>query len=67
MKTLAEALPEQQARCREIQQHAREIGPPGAFLVAMLETSLQRAEKAAASGNLAEMVAACADLQAYKE
>lgn len=65
--TLADELPRQQKRCREILEHALEIGPAGAFLVAMLRHSLSQAERAAASGDVAAMVAACADLQNYKE
>lgn len=36
-------------------------------MAAMLRASLGRAEKAAASGDLAEMIAACKDLQGYSE
>ncbi len=67
MTTLADELPRQQERCRNILESALEIGPPGAFLAAMLRASLGRAEKAAASGDLAEMIAACKDLQGYSE
>lgn len=65
--TLADELPRQQERCRGILEAAREIGPAGLFLVAMLRQSLAAAEKAAASGDVAAMVAACRDLQGYKE
>jgi hypothetical protein len=67
MNTLADELPRQQERCREILEHALEIGPAGLFLVAMLRQSLAAAEKAAAEGDVAAMVAACRDLQEYKE
>lgn len=67
MNTLADELPQQQARCREIQSHAREIGSPGAFLVAMLEVSLRAAERAAASGDVVEMLRATQDLRSYQE
>ena len=65
MTTLAEALPAQQARCREILEHAVALGPPGAFLAAMLRQSLARAERAAADGDLPAMIRALNDLQAY--
>lgn len=64
---LAEALPREQARCRTILEHAMEIGPPGAFLVAILRRSLALAERAAAEGDLGAMIAALNDLQSYSE
>lgn len=67
MNTLADELPRQQERCRAILEAALEIGPAGLFLAAMLRQSLQRAEQAAASGDVAAMAQACADLQGYKE
>lgn len=67
MTTLAEALPAQQARCREILEHAVAIGPSGAFLAEMLRQSLARAERAAADGDLPAMIRALNDLQAYSE
>jgi energy-coupling factor transporter ATP-binding protein EcfA2 len=67
MTTLAEALPAQQARCREILERAVAIGPSGAFLAAMLRQSLTRAERAAAAGDLPAMIRALNDLQAYSE
>ena len=67
MNTLADELPRQQARCRDILENALSIGAPGALLVAILRVSLANAEKAAAAGDIGAMVAACADLQGYKE
>ena len=67
MTTLAEALPAQQARCRELLEQALEIGPSGAFLAAMLRQSLARAERAAADGDLPAMILALNDLEAYSE
>ena len=67
MTTLAEALPAQQARCREILERALEIGPAGAFLAEMLRQSLVRAERAAAEGDLPAMIRALNELQAYSE
>lgn len=68
MTTLADELPRQQARCREILEHALELPPQsGAFLVASLRRSLAAAETAAASGDLGAMIRACADLQGYEE
>jgi hypothetical protein len=68
MNTLADELPRQQARCREILEHALELPPAsGRFLVAMLRAELGRAERAAASGDLGAMVLACKRLQEFEE
>lgn len=65
--SVGEDFPNQQARVREIQRHAREIGPPGAFLVAMSEQSLREAEAAAMSGDPVRILAAYQDLAGYQE
>lgn len=52
MTPLAEALPAEWARCREILEQALKIGPSGAFLAALLRQYLSRAEHAAAEGDL---------------
>lgn len=64
---IAEALPLQQARCREILKHAIEIGPAGMFLSHVLTVDLAAAEQAAASGDVVGMLRAYATLEAYKE
>lgn len=46
MSTLADELPRQQARCREILENTLKIGAAGEFLAAMLRASLAKAEKA---------------------
>lgn len=66
MNTLADELPRLQERCRELLEEALSIGPPGAFMVAMLRADLGRAERAAASGDLGAMVLACKRLQEYQ-
>lgn len=68
MSTLADELPRQQARCREILEHALELPPAsGFFLVASLRADLARAEHAAASGDVVAMLQACQALAEYKE
>lgn len=67
INTLADELPRQQARCREILANAQEIGPAGLFLVQMLRASLERAERASAAADTVQMLAALRDLQGYKE
>ena len=61
--SLAEALPIEQARVREILGHYKGICPPGAIGSAMIEASLAAADKAAASGDVLAMLHAFTDLQ----
>jgi len=65
--SLAEELPRQQARCRELLEDAILIGPNGAFLACMLRADLARAETAAASGDCVAMMRALQSLQEYSE
>ena len=65
--TLAEALPIEQARCRGILEHAREIGSCGALLCAMLRQSLAAADRACAEGDVVAMIQSLGDLQSYSE
>ncbi len=60
IETLAEGLPRQQARVREILAMYQSIGPAGAFGAAMIEADLRAADVAAASGDVVAM------LRAYK-
>ena len=64
MTSLAEELPAQQERCRQILENAAAIGAPG--LATMLRASLARAERAAAAGDLIEMIRAVQDLRGYE-
>lgn len=66
-KSLAEALPEELARARMIQGYAKEIGPAGTFLVAIIEADIQAAEKAMIEGDLPGMIAAYQSLKDLKE
>jgi hypothetical protein len=65
-KSLAEELPIEQARVREILGHYIEIGPPGAFGAAMIQNDLRKAEEAVASGNVVDMIKAYTALQETK-
>lgn len=66
-ETLGNALPKAMARAREIQANAREIGPPGSFLVAIIELKLRAAEHAMAEGDLSAMIRAYQALADLKE
>lgn len=59
--TLAEALPAEQARCRELLIAYKEIGPVGAFGYTMIEAALKRADQAVMSGDPVAM------LRSYEE
>lgn len=62
-KSLAEMLPIEQARVRELLVAYKQIGPAGAFGALMLEQSLQRADKAVMSGDVVAMLRAYEDLR----
>lgn len=66
MDTLGDALPQEQARVREVLGYYKEIGPAGAFGALMIEQALQRADKAVMSGDLVAMLAAYKELKEIK-
>ena len=57
-KTLADQLPVEMARCRELAQEYAAIGPSGVFGKAWIDSVLAEAEEAAASHDTVEMLAA---------
>lgn len=59
--TLGEEFPKEQARVRELLGEYKAIGQAGAFGAAMIEQTLQRAEKAAISGDIVAI------LRSYEE
>lgn len=67
MKSLGEALPEEQARVRKILEEAIGLGSPGFFLSAVCRNALSEAEKAAASGDLVAMIRAYEELKEIKD
>lgn len=64
--SLAEALPLEMARVREVLGHYREIGPAGMFGAAFIEQDLQAADKAVMSGDIVQMLQAYETLKAIK-
>jgi len=64
-RTLADALPQEAARVRELITIYRSIGPAGMFAIAMMEASLRRADAAMVSGDVVQMIAALKDLEGY--
>lgn len=65
-ESLAEALPREQQRVRELLPLYDAI-PTGVFAATMMRESLARAERAAAAGDVVAMLAAYQDLQGYSE
>ncbi len=63
VKTLADALPREMARVREVLGHYREIGPAGMFGAAMIEQDLRAADKAVMSGDVVAMLRSLKALQ----
>lgn len=63
MNSLADQLPKEQERVRELLEEYKKI-PHGAFGALMLEGALQRAEQAAASGDVVRMLASYEELKA---
>jgi len=57
MESLAEALPKEQQRVREILSYYKEI-PAGQFGAIMIESALRFADKAAANGDVIQMTRA---------
>ena len=64
--TLADALPKEMARVREVLGHYKEIGPAGMFGAAMIEQDLRTADAAVMSGNVVAMMRAYKTLQEIK-
>ena len=63
MSSVAEELPKEQARVREVLGHYKEIGAAGVFGVTMIEQSLACADKAVMSGDVVAMIIAFDDLK----
>lgn len=66
MSSIAEQLPIQQARVRDLVKTYREIGPAGEPAALMMEHDLALAEKAAASGDVIAILRAYHALLDYK-
>jgi bacterioferritin-associated ferredoxin len=64
--TLAEELPRQQARVREMLPIYRECGRPAFMALAIIEESLRKADEAAAAGDVVGMIRAVEDLRGYQ-
>ena len=63
IESLADALPREQARVREILGHYKALGPVGAIGAAFIEADLRAAERAAAAGDVIAMIRALTKLR----
>ena len=67
MNTLADALPSEMARVRDVlMPQYQEIGPAGGFALMMMRASLDRATKAIVEGDLPAMIRAYNELKEFK-
>ena len=67
INSIGDDFPKEQARAREILGVYKEIGPPGQFGAMMIEQVLARADKAALSGDVVEIVKSYKELIEIKE
>jgi hypothetical protein len=58
MASLAEELPKEMARVREVLGHYKQIGPAGMFGAAFIEQDLRAADAAVMSGDVVAMLQA---------
>jgi hypothetical protein len=65
-QSLAEALPKECARVREVLGHYKEIGPAGAIGAMFIEQDLQAADQAMVSGDVIAMLQALKKLEGIK-
>lgn len=65
--SLGEEFSKEQARVRVVLGHYKEIGPAGRFGAAMIEDTLRRADAAAISGDVVEMLRAFEEMKGIKE
>ena len=66
METLADALPKEMARVREVLGHYKAIGPAGMFGAAFIEQDLRAADAAVMSGEVVAMLQAFESLKQIK-
>lgn len=67
MSSMGEEYPKEQARVREILGHYKAIGPAGAFGAAWIEEVLKRADLAAMSGDVLQVIRSFQEMQAVEE
>ncbi len=63
MTSLADAMPAEQERVRDLLVEYEAIGPSGAFGAAMIRAALKEADEAAMSGDVVRMIRAYSSLK----
>lgn len=66
MASLAETMPVEQKRCRELLEAYRNIGSAGIFGAMCIEAALHRADLAMASGDVVEILRSYEELKGLK-
>jgi hypothetical protein len=67
VSTLGDEYPKEQARVRKVLGYYKEIGPAGMFGAMMIEQTLRKADEAALSGDIVQMLAALQEMKEIKE
>lgn len=66
MSSVGEEFPKEQARVRDLLGQYKAIGPVGTLGAILIEQVLQRAEKAAISGDIVDILMAYEELKSCK-
>lgn len=66
MTTVGDDFPREQERIRECRANGVEIGPAGAFYVAMCDDLLRRADRAAMSGDIVQILAVYQEMREFQ-
>ncbi len=66
MSGLGDEFPRQQARCRQLLEDYKEIGPVGQFGHMMISEVLKRADQAAISGDVIAMLRSYEEMRGCK-
>ena len=66
IKTLAQAVLDEQERCRELLGSYKEIGPAGAFGATMIALALKRTEEAVMMGDTVGMLRCYEELKGFE-
>ena len=67
VQTLADALPQEMARVREVLGHYKEIGPAGTFAATFIERDLRAADEAVMAGDVVQMLRSLETLSGIKD
>lgn len=64
--SVGDDFPRQQARCRELLQAYKDIGPAGTFGAVLIEAALKRADTAAISGDVLAILRSYGELKGFE-